>query len=804
MPLGIGLLFGGLAWLGVDLTRVGNNVASIWPPNAVLLVALLRLSGRQARLTLLACATANLAVNLLYRDPLFVCLGFTVINLSEAYLGAYLVRRFCPSVLDNLTAVDYTKFVAWAALIATLPTSVAGAVLIHLAFGAPILAVLRNWWIGDAMGVFIFGTAALTWTTKNWDYIRLSRQVPNLAVSLLCCFGISALVFLVDTGYPMLFLLLPMLIVIGLRGGQMAVANGSVIIAIVSIYGALLSHGSIHLVPPDGPLNGLQYLQLVLGITIFTATLATGVFEARNAANARLEDAIQALPDGFALFDRTDRLVLCNELYAQQTNGVSRGSLIGQTASDIISRFARSELTDVRAVGRVDAWLAERWDLRRNPPPGGFPQELTDGSHLIVRERMTTEGGRVGVWTDITAEKLAERRLAETMEAMQSGVALYRADGKIVMSNTRLRQLHPLTGADLCPDGDVVNATRRAVVEREYVLAGDADSRDVDADVRSLFNDFEFSDELHTSDGRWLLMNHKPLSNGHFIRTFTDVSALKQRELSLEHANDTLGRQAEELAALAENVDVARAAAVEANRSKSFFLASMSHELRTPLNSIIGFAETINKEVFGPIEPARYKEYTEIIEASGGHLLSLINDILDLSKIEAGKFQIDPDVVDLEAIMRRSLQLVSVQVERQGLKISIECPAPCRELYADERAIKQILVNLLSNALKFTPAGGRITLTARRLDSHAMAISVADTGIGMTPAELETALKLYGQVSSKMSKGKQGTGLGLSLVQSLAELHGGRMEIDSEKDKGTVVDVILPNDPAITRAPARD
>ena len=235
----------------------------------------------------------------------------------------------------------------------------------------------------------------------------------------------------------------------------------------------------------------------------------------------------------------------------------------------------------------------------------------------------------------------------------------------------------------------------------------------------------------------------------------------------------------------------ARHAAEQANKSKSEFLANMSHELRTPLNAVIGFAEVMKDEVFGPMGD-RYQEYAENVHTSGKHLLSLINDVLDLSKIEAGKIELVEEETDVSAMLSKCRQLLHERASQAGLHIRLDIPAPVPSVMVDSRRIKQVILNLMSNAVKFTAPGGRITLSAKMDAPRGLRIGVVDTGIGMTKEEIEVALEQFGQIDSELSRQHEGTGLGLPIARSLAELHGGGLEIESKPEVGTTVTLLIP------------
>jgi signal transduction histidine kinase len=229
-----------------------------------------------------------------------------------------------------------------------------------------------------------------------------------------------------------------------------------------------------------------------------------------------------------------------------------------------------------------------------------------------------------------------------------------------------------------------------------------------------------------------------------------------------------------------------------ANKSKSEFLATMSHELRTPLNAIIGFSDVLHKQLYGNLGNARYLEYVADINASGLHLLAIINDILDLAKAEAGKLELREDVFDLVSCLQACLQMCAGRAEEGGVVLELATERPEIEIHADERLIRQLALNLISNAVKFTPPGGRVDVRARPNEHGEIVIEVADTGIGIPTEHLERVLRPFEQVERALSRRHGGTGLGLPFAKKIAELHGGALKLESEVDCGTHVTVHLP------------
>ncbi len=355
-------------------------------------------------------------------------------------------------------------------------------------------------------------------------------------------------------------------------------------------------------------------------------------------------------------------------------------------------------------------------------------------------------------------------------------ITLHGSDGRIRFASPAARALlgrepESLLGlaAMSLAHGEDLKTLQSAFVEASYF------GRSAEAEVR-----------LKRADGSyvWTEIRCRPAEpsageEAEIVAVTRDISERKAQERALVEARD-----------LAES----------ASRAKSHFLANMSHELRTPLNAIIGFSEVMTHEMFGPLGGLRYREYAGLIHESGGHLLELINGILDMSKIEAGKFDLSEEMFDLVDVATQAARFVKLQADRKGVVLKTTIPPNCATIFADRRAIKQMLVNLLTNGVKFTPRGGEVKVWAVR-ESGGVQIAVRDTGVGIAPEDLERLGRPFEQVDGAHVKQQEGTGLGLALVKALAAMHGGEAILESKLGAGTTVRLRLPHAAVKSGAP---
>ncbi|RAI33497.1 sensor histidine kinase [Rhodoplanes serenus] len=407
----------------------------------------------------------------------------------------------------------------------------------------------------------------------------------------------------------------------------------------------------------------------------------------------------------------------------------------------------------------------------------------------------------IGIAVDITEQKslvektvAADLRLRDAIETVPEAFVLWDADNRLVLCNSNFQALYNLS------DSAVVAGT-----SYEAVLAAGSQHvvRTVVAECGSS-TDGGRTFEAQLDDGRWLQISERRTKDGGYVSVGTDITTIKRHEEKLieserrlmatvadlrasQHALQTQTRQ---LAELAEKYAAEKTRAEDANQAKSKFLANMSHELRTPLNAIIGFSEIMEARLFGPLGVERYDEYCRDIRESGQYLLDVINDILDMSRIEAGRLRLDFETIEVDRILGEAIRVVAKRAQDKNLVVTSRI-ATGIGLVADRRSIKQVVLNLLSNAVKFTPAGGEVRVHGRR-SGNAVVIAIADTGIGISRRALGRLGRPFEQVEDQFTKSHQGSGLGLAISKSLVELHRGTMRLRSTPDKGTVVVLRLP------------
>jgi two-component system, cell cycle sensor histidine kinase PleC len=502
-------------------------------------------------------------------------------------------------------------------------------------------------------------------------------------------------------------------------------------------------------------------------------------------AERRLRIAIEGASCGVWDWDITeDRVYLTQRL--AKTFGLEGAGRF--ETSDVLEALSTEDNARLRAALAAAAQIGTLDVVLQVKNPNGI-------THVQLRGRAATdrrEHGKIrviGVSIDVSEERntearvtAAERRLRDAIDSISGPFALWSKEQKLILWNGGFAKSFGL-------DVSVLRAGAR------YDEVSAAAAKRVKSQRPDRYD--ELAQEIELDNGVWLQLVERPTSDGGLVSIGIDISPLKETEESILRSErqmrsivTELERSEQQAADLAAKYNAERQRAEEASSAKSGFLANMSHELRTPLNAINGFSEIMVQQMYGPLGDRRYHTYATDILDSGRHLLELINDVLDMAKVEAGKFKIYPKSMDLQETISQAMRLVRGRAEEKSISIEADI-GEAVDIVGDARAIKQIMINLLTNAIKFTPDAGRVLVQVKSRFED-VTIRVIDTGIGIPAEHLPRLARPFEQVENEHAKANQGTGLGLALCRSFAEMHGGNLTITSEVGVGTMVSVTLP------------
>ncbi len=504
----------------------------------------------------------------------------------------------------------------------------------------------------------------------------------------------------------------------------------------------------------------------------------------RRRSEGRFRDFGETSSDWFWETDANHRYTYLSRNFERFT-GTSASTMLGKPRDEIVTE-ANDEARQIHREAMANLEPFKAIEITWRAPSGRLHRIRSSGKPMFGRDGRFQgyRGSAVDVTQELEAQTRAEAARTQLIEALESipyAIALFDADERFVMANARYRDTIDAQVRDLLIPGirfeDLVREGAKRGLYRipngdveTYVAARMADHRRLSC-----------SREHQMGDGTFVRVTEHRTRDGGFVVTMTDITDLKNQAEALRRARDE---------------------AESASRAKSEFLANMSHELRTPLNAVLGFSEVMDQELLGALGNERYREYSRDISASASHLLGIINDMLDLARIEAGRFEITEDVLDVEQLVSQCVSFLQPSITKAGVQVVVTAPGDTIGLRADQRAMRQVLLNVLSNACKFSPEGSTIEIAWSCDHDDRLRLSVTDQGEGMSASDVVHAFMPFGQVKNAMTSRREGTGLGLPITRSLLDLHNGEIEIDSTPGKGTTVLITLPTERVFNRVAA--
>jgi len=832
--------------LAVGLT----NASPVWPPSGIALAVILLWGYRMGPAVLLGAFLANVLTlkGFGLTPAYYLAASFTTAigNTLEAIAGAYLIKRFTATGNPFNTLKDLFVFIILGSLASSLVSASIGVASFCLATKQWSIfnEMGLTWWLGDAAGILIVSPILIMFQKKVLQSVRGIHRFEAVAVFLVLTVS-SAAIFL--NKYAIEYVLIPPLIWIALRFGRLYAAAAVFLVSGIAIICTIIGAGPLsdHTSHPS-----LLYLQTYVGvISIITLCLSVLTHErsesdkSRIAAQKQMYDIIEFLPDATFAIDKSGKVIAWNRAM-EDLSGLSKRDIIGKADYEYAIPFFGERqpiLIDlVMKIGdpgqlatyeyiekRGNTLIAERYNSQINRYLAGAASVLIDGEGAV--------SGAIESIRDISDRKIAERDLQNYKDHLEEIVKersaelvcandqlirriedQARAEKALSESEKKYRDLVESANSVILrwrPDGSITffNAYAQkffGFLEPEIIgksILGtivpvfESSGRD----LSWLIDDIVRNPEAHTFNENenirkngekvWISWTNKAIfdDSGALCEILSVGNDITKRK----HIEESLRKTLDELA-------IAKDRAEAADRIKSAFLATMSHELRTPLNSIIGFTGIILQGLAGPLSEEQKKQMG-MVRGSAQHLLSLINDVLDISKIEAGQLQVCAEPFDVRAAIEKAADALKPAVAKKGLALNVNIGTNVDKAISDQRRVEQILLNLLSNAVKFTERG-HVTLDAAILEDYrlsgaetsgpmrAVEFRVTDTGIGIRPEDLRELFQPFRQIDTGLTRKNEGTGLGLAICRRLAELMGSEIIAESIWGQGSTFTFTLP------------
>ena len=786
---------GGL--LGKEASFLGGSIALVWPPAGIALAAILLFGYRFWPGVALGAVLFSFTNGMPFG---FFTLGTAVGNTVGAIVCTFLLRNFIAFQNAMERTRDVTGYIGLACFLGT--TVNAAFNVVGLAYAGTVsweqlFPTILEWWVPNALAGLVVAPFIIAWATPcstRWDAKPIAEAVicgAALVAGTLISFN-SWFVYGIQN-YPLAYLPFPFLVWGALRFGQRGATTGTLLVSALAIYSLLQKRGPF---VTGTETESLMLIGSYIGILAVTnMLLAAAATERRQAERAmgesekRFRAIVEDQTDLICRFKADGSLTFVNEAY-RRFHCKNREELLG---TNFLLSLSEEDL---------DVPLSYFSALPPEQPVVSFDHRVVapDGQiewHQYTVRRLFGEKGATpefqAVIQDITLRKRSEQALRSSEKKYRSLVTnipdvVWTADSdrSLIYISGNVETVLGYTSDELIRAGgqllpERIHPDDIANVEQAYQLLFSKNKK------------FDVEYRIRRKDGQWIWLSSRALTTRvrEGVRCadgiFSDITERKRVEEALQQAKH---------------------AAETANRAKSQFLANMSHELRTPLNAIIGFSEMLVDQTFGGLNDRQLK-YTANIHNSGRHLLQLINDILDLSKVEAGRLELSRTPLGVAKAFQDLQSVVKTLAIKKGITLDFEVAANLPSLLADEAKFKQIMYNLLSNAIKFTPDGGLVTVTATLHDksngdpapalqlaasTECLRVVVADTGIGIEPKDHERIFVEFEQVDSSYGRQQQGTGLGLALTKKLVEMHGGCIWVESGgvEGKGSRFSLLIP------------